>query len=444
MMGGSINVASEPGAGSKFRFTARFGLQPSAADRTQTPLRPRTGEPALVVVGNALNREILEDQLSAGNIQVRHAQTGLAALGALRTAALHKKPFELVIIDHSLPDMTGVELAHAIKTASKGVQQQIILLTSFDQDIGQVAEGALRCLTKPIRQSALWECIGVSAKPVPAIASAPETPAAEQPGTGRAPVLIVEDSPVNLEVAVAILDSMGCLVETAVNGRHALDRHARGEYSLIFMDCQMPEMDGFEATVEIRRREALSGRHTPIVALTASVVEDGRRRCLAVGMDDYLAKPFTLEQMRAMLTTWLGPPERPAAREHLSLVTPAAAAPDPIDEQVLASLGRLQSEGRPDIVRQLIELFFKGAAGLLMDLDNGVATGDAALLYCASHALKSASANLGAVVLSTHCKELEALSKSGTVTDAARLVKVIREDYSTVEARLSDRLPRVA
>jgi signal transduction histidine kinase/DNA-binding response OmpR family regulator/HPt (histidine-containing phosphotransfer) domain-containing protein len=444
MMGGSINVASEPGAGSKFRFTARFGLQPSAADRTQTPLRPRTGEPALVVVGNALNREILEDQLSAGNIQVRHAQTGLAALGALRTAALHKKPFELVIIDHSLPDMTGVELAHAIKTASKGVQQQIILLTSFDQDIGQVAEGALRCLTKPIRQSALWECIGVSAKPVPAIASAPETPAAEQPGTGRAPVLIVEDSPVNLEVAVAILDSMGCLVETAVNGRHALDRHASGEYSLIFMDCQMPEMDGFEATVEIRRREALSGRHTPIVALTASVVEDGRRRCLAVGMDDYLAKPFTLEQMRAMLTTWLGPPERPAAREHLSLVTPAAAAPDPIDEQVLASLGRLQSEGRPDIVRQLIELFFKGAAGLLMDLDNGAATGDAALLYCASHALKSASANLGAVVLSTHCKELEALSKSGTVTDAARLVKVIREDYSTVEARLSDRLPRVA
>jgi CheY-like chemotaxis protein len=237
---------------------------------------------------------------------------------------------------------------------------------------------------------------------------------------------------------------MGCLVETAVNGRHALDRHASGEYSLIFMDCQMPEMDGFEATAEIRRREALSGRHTPIVALTASVVEDGRRRCLVVGMDDYLAKPFTLEQMRAMLTMWLDPPERRTTREHLSLVAQPAAAPNAIDEQVLASLGRLQREGRPDIVQQLIELFFKGGAGLLVDLDNGVATGDAALLYRASHALKSASANLGAVVLSTHCRELEALSKSGTVTDAAGLVKVIREDYRTVEARLSDRLPRVA
>src|SRR5262249_14316807 len=117
---------------------------------------------------------------------------------------------------------------------------------------------------------------------------------------------------------------------------------------------------------------------------------------------------------------------------------------DPIDEQVLMSLRRLQREGRPDIVQQLIELFFKGAAGLLTDLDNGAATGDAPLLHRASHALKSASANLGAVVLSTHCKELEALAKSGTVADAARLVSVIREDYRTVEARLSDRLPRVA
>ena len=444
MMDGSIDVASEPGAGSKFRFTARFGLQPSAFDRTQPPVGPRAGEPALVVVANALNREILYDQLSAGNIPVKHARTGSAALGALRTATLHNEPFELVIIDDSLPDMTGAELAQAIKAASDGIEQQIILLTSVNHDVGQIAEGTLRRLTKPIRQSALWNCIALSVRPVPAITSVPKTPAADPPGKGRGPVLVVEDSPVNLEVAVAILESMGCVVETAVNGRHALDRHAGGEFGLIFMDCQMPEMDGFEAAAEIRRREALSGRHTPIVALTASVVEDGRRKCLAVGMDDYLAKPFTLEQMRAMLTTWLGAPERPATREHLSLVTQVAAAPDPIEEQVLASLGRLQKERRPDIVQELIEMFFQGAAGLLIDLDTGAATGDAALLYRASHALKSASANLGADVLSMHCEELEAHSKSGAVTDVARLVKVIREDYRAVEARLSDRLPRVA
>jgi CheY-like chemotaxis protein len=210
------------------------------------------------------------------------------------------------------------------------------------------------------------------------------------------------------------------------------------------MDCQMPEMDGFDTTIEIRRREALSGRHTPIIALTASVVEDGRERCLAVGMDDYLAKPFTLEQMKAVLTTWLSPVGRPAKQEYLSLVTASPAPPDPIDEQVLDALRQLQGEGRPDIVRQVIRLFFKGAVDLLRDLENGAATGDAALLYRASHALKSASANVGAVMLSTRCKELEALARSGAVPDAAHMVKAIREDYRTVEVSLSERLPEVA
>jgi CheY-like chemotaxis protein len=288
----------------------------------------------------------------------------------------------------------------------------------------------------------LWGCIPAGhAEPAPAIAAALKAPVAGKPGEGCAPVLLVEDSPVNLEVAVAILESMGCVVDTAVNGRHALDRHASGAYSLIFMDCQMPEMDGFEATTEIRRREALSGSHTPIVALTASVVEDGRRRCLAVGMDDYLAKPFTLEQMRGILASWLKPAPRPAAREHLSLVPATPAFADPIDDEVLDSLRRLQRDGRPDILRQVIELFLKGAAGLLTDLDNGVAAGDAAVLYRASHALKSASANVGAVAF---CKELEELAKSGLVTDVAQLVAAIRDEYRTVETRLSDRLPRVA
>jgi two-component system, sensor histidine kinase and response regulator len=444
MMGGSIKVTSEPGVGSKFCFTAQFGIQPSRANGTVTPLRRYGGKPALVVVGNALNREILDDQLSAANIPIRHALTGSAGLAASRAAALQGKPLGLAIIDHSLPDMTGIELAHAVKADSEGAELQIILLTSFDE-VGEIGDGLLKLLRKPIRQSALWECIAtVSAEMVPGVTSAPKTQLADKPGKGRAPVLLVEDSPVNLEVGVAILESMGCVVETAVNGRHALHRYGNGAFSLIFMDCQMPEMDGFETTIEIRRREALSGKHTPIIALTASVVEDGRQRCLAVGMDDYLAKPFTLEQMRAMLTNWLDATPRPAAREHLALVAAKPASLDPIDDQVLDSLRRLQQEGRPDIVHQVIELFLKGAAGLLTDLDDGAATGDAALLHRASHALKSASANVGAIVMSTHCKELEALAKSGSVQEAAQLVKEIRENYRTVEARLSERLPRVA
>jgi len=441
MLGGSIEVSSEPGGGSKFLCTARFGLQPSPLRRIEPPLRPHNEQPALIVVNNALNREILDDQLSARNIPVRHADAGSAALAALCSAAIRGKPFGLIIIDQSLPDMEGIELAQTITTAAEWVELRVVLLTSLDRDMSDVGEGAVRRLAKPIRQSALWDCIAaIHAETGPVIISMPETPFVDKPGEGRARVLLVEDSPVNLEVGVAILESMGCLVDTAVNGRQALDRHATGEYGLIFMDCQMPEMDGFEATVEIRRREAVLGTHTPIVALTASVVEDGRRRCLAVGMDDYLAKPFTLDQMRGILTTWL----KPAPREHLSLVAATSSVPDPIDDEVLDALRRLQRDGRPDIVQQVVELFLKGATGLLTDLDKGAAAGDASVLYRASHALKSASANVGAVVLSTHCDELERLTKSGAVTDAARLVTAIREDYRTVEARLSERLLRVA
>jgi CheY-like chemotaxis protein len=395
-------------------------------------------------VNNALNREVLEDQLTAGNIPVRHAQTGSAALVALRASAAHGEPFGLAVIDHSLSDMNGVDLAHTILNTRELADPRIVVLAPFDHDVGKIQEKGVGRLTKPIRQSTLWQCIAAAAdEPAPTIACVPTTAAPAGSGGGQAPVLLVEDSPVNLEVGVAILESMGCRVETATNGRHALDRHAAGQYSLIFMDCQMPEMDGFEATVEIRRREAVSGTHTPIVALTASVVEDGRQRCLSVGMDDYLAKPFTLDQMRAMLEIWLKPAPQTGAHENLLLLMRPRAA-DPVDDQVLDSLRRLQRDGRPDLVRQVIELFLEGAARLLTDLEAGAAASDAALLCHASHALKSASANVGALSLSSQCQELERLARSGAVADATPLVAVIRNDYRLVEARLSERLPRVA
>jgi two-component system sensor histidine kinase/response regulator len=445
MMGGSIAVTSASGGGSTFRFTARFELQMHPADKTGSPPSPCPVMPVLVVAGNALSREILRDQLSAWNFPVQAVETGSAAATAARAAAAEGKLFGLAIIDGSLADIEGIELARRLSADPMTAGLRLVLLTTFDQDFGETGDAVFGRLTKPIRQGALWECLAeVNGGTAAAALPPPIPPSTEKPAGSRGHVLLVEDSPVNLEVAVAILESMGCTVETAVHGRHALERHADGEYDLIFMDCQMPEMDGFEATLEIRRREAGSGRHTPIVALTASVVEDGRQRCLAVGMDDYLAKPFTLSQMDAMLTTWLNPPSLPAAAEPLSLVRAAQAPPDPVDDRVLDALSRLQREGHPDIVQQVVELFFKGASGLLKDLDDGAARSDAALLYRASHALKSASANVGAVVLSSHCKELEATARSGMVPDAARLVKAIRDAYRTVEARLSERLPRVA
>ena len=306
MMGGSIGVTSTPGAGSKFRFTARFEIQTRASGGGEPICPDLAGTAALIVTDNSFTFEILKDQLSARNALVRQARNGTAALCVLRAAVPNGAGLGVLIIDDLLPDMPGAELARAVTSEAAAVEPRIILLASFAQNGAQLGNGAVRYLTKPIRQSGLWDCLGADRNAVgPELLAAVTCLSSEKAGSG-ARVLLVEDSPVNMEVGVAILQSMGCTVETAENGVRALDRHANTEYHLIFMDCQMPVMDGFDATIEIRRRENAAARHTPIVALTASVVEDGRQRCLAVGMDDYLAKPFTLEQMKAMLTIWLG------------------------------------------------------------------------------------------------------------------------------------------
>ena len=336
MMGGSIEVASEPGVGSRFRCITRFGLQSDAANSIEIANRPCGDMPVLVVAGNALNREILTDQLSARDVRVDQVQTGSEALAALRTATLRRDPYGQALIDDLLPDMSGFELAHAIKSDPARADLQLVLLTPFGQDVSEFGDGPFRCLTKPIRQSALWDCLA-SGDPQVATA-APDTtatPRLQSPVTRGARVLLVEDSPINLEVCVAILESMGCTVETATNGLLALDRHAGGEFALIFMDCQMPEMDGYDATVEIRRREAFSHRRTPIIALTGNVIEGARERCLAAGMDDYLAKPFTLDQIRAMLTRWLSPSSPAVKRDHLALVVASPSPTGPIDYKVL-------------------------------------------------------------------------------------------------------------
>jgi CheY-like chemotaxis protein/HPt (histidine-containing phosphotransfer) domain-containing protein len=263
-------------------------------------------------------------------------------------------------------------------------------------------------------------------------------------------VLLVEDNAVNLEVGVGILEGLGCRVETAANGMEALHRHAGGEYAVIFMDCQMPEMDGFEATAEIRKREAISGLRTPIVALTASAIEGDREKCLAAGMDDYIPKPFTAHQMRAALAAWLKPSTpnaAPGKHDHLTIVKPPALpapAIEPIDEAVLASLAQLQREGRPDIVNRVITLFLESAPALLKELHEGAECGDTNRLSRASHALKSCAANVGAAAFSARCDELEALARGGQVPDAPARVRSIVEDYRRAEAALSARLPQVA
>jgi two-component system sensor histidine kinase/response regulator len=451
MMGGSIGLTSEPGRGATFRFTARFGRQSEAARPADAGIASRR---VLVAARHTLNRESLRDLLSHWGLPVREAETGAAVIAELRDAAMRGAPFELAIIDGGLPDANGIELARNITADPGNAGLRLIVLTALDQPSETTSDNLVGYLTKPIRQSVLRAQIepGIVALQTPFLAAAALPPPPE--GAPGARVLLVEDNPVNLEVGVGILEGFGCNVETATNGVEALQRYASGEYGVIFMDCQMPEMDGFEATAAIRKQEANSGHRTPIVALTASAIEGDREQCLAAGMDDYVAKPFTAEQMRSALAAWLepaSPSETPSETqgkyEHLSLV-PQAVAPaprtQPIDEAVLDNLAQLQREGRPDIVNRVITLFLESAPALLRELQEGAARGDMAMLRGACHALKASSANVGAAPLSAQCEELEALARTELVPEAAARVAAIVEAYHRARDALTARLPAVA
>jgi len=445
LMGGTIHVVSEPGVGSTFRFMARFELQCEEAKKVEPARRACSTMPVLVVCDKGLNREVLVDQLSARAVPSGQARTGSEALAVLRAAALRKDPYWGAIIDNVLPDTTGIELSRAIRSVPAHANLQLVLLTPFGQDFADPGDGLFRCLTKPIRQSALWDCFSSgNAEIATTTRDAVKTSVRENLDTKEAHVLLVDDQLLTLKVCVDMLESMGCTVETATDGFLALDRHAGREFELIFMDIMMPNMDGYEATAEIRRREAGSNRRTPIIALTADKTEGARERCLKAGMDDYLAKPFGLDEIKAMLATWLSPSLPAIKRDHLTLVPALPSAIEPIDYKVLDSLRQLQREGRPDILQQVIDLFFKAAVDLLKDLKEGAANRDAALLHYASHALKSASTTVGAVALSSRCSELEAMAQSGVVSKAAPIVDAILEDYRAVEIALSAGLRKVA
>jgi two-component system, sensor histidine kinase and response regulator len=299
LMGGEIGLTSEPGRGSTFRFTVRLakGEVAPPAPRRNEALR---GLRALVVDDNATNRMILTRNLEGWGLCVAEAPGGAEALAALRSA---EEAFDVGLLDFQMPEMDGLELARQIKADPALAGVRLILLTSLGmrgQREQARAAGVDGYLVKPVRQSQLYDClVTVMAAPAP-WPPAPPRPAADsgrRPPRARGPrVLLAEDNEVNQRLALRMLEKLGCRVDVVGNGREAVAAVRRGEYALFFMDCQMPEMDGFEATAAIRQGETGSGR-VPIIALTASAMQGDREACLAAGMDDYLSKPLGLHDM---------------------------------------------------------------------------------------------------------------------------------------------------
>ncbi len=331
IMEGEIHVQSELGKGTTFWFTAKFekqlGLPASRTEYSRDLFDLRV----LVVDDNATNRQILRHQIFAWKMQKGSAAGGHEALKILRTAATAGTPYDLALLDMQMPEMDGLTLARAIKADSAIAATRLIILTSLGKVMSSEelkAVGIDAYLVKPVKRSRLFDSLvevmgrtkaeNVFSKTTFAPLPAPAVPVVALP---KIHILIAEDNRVNQKVALAQLKKLGCTADVAANGLEVLAALAKISYDVIFMDCLMPEMDGYEATRAIRKLESDTQRPCPwvspvyITAMTANAMEGDREKCLASGMDDYISKPARLTELQASLERWntsRNPPAAPA------------------------------------------------------------------------------------------------------------------------------------
>jgi two-component system, sensor histidine kinase and response regulator len=425
LMGGEITAGSTPGEGSTFAFTARFGA--AAGPRPSRKGRPSLPDSlhALVVDDNATNRAIVEAYLSARDVRTETAESGAEALAAMHAASRRGEPFEVVLLDGQMPEMDGVELARAISMAPSLRAARLIMLTStIDRRVAAREAGVHHYLQKPVRRARLLETVADALGGLTAEPSAER----EEPGAAAARadrLLVVEDNVVNQRVLEAMLAKRGFGVDTAGNGREALSMLAAGEYDLVFMDCQMPEMDGYQATGAIRAAEGEGGAHLPVVAMTAHALKGDRERCLAAGMDDYLSKPLRPNELDAVLERWLGAAPATAAG--------AASAAEPGDGLVDDERMRVFRDDYPEIVDQLVDLFVDSTPPLLADLRRAAGDEDAEAVRRAAHKLKGSCQNIGAARLAGLAAAVE---HGESAPDADELERVFDATCDALRAAL--------
>ncbi len=416
-MGGQIGFTSAASQGSTFWFTARFEKQVAPSESTPAEQINLSDLHVLIVDDNETNRRILEGQMQAWGIPATSAAGAQAALDTLQDAT--QKPFNVVIMDMQMPGMDGISLAEVIKADPKTSRARLIILTSLGKlmDDAQLKRlGIDACLVKPVKQNRLFECL-TGARKFPRDS--------EQPAATTAPalqdlrVLLAEDNIINQKVAVGQLRKIGCVPDVANNGMEAVEDIKRSPYDVILMDCQMPQMDGYEASRQIRLLErADGGKAAYIIAMTANAMQGDREKCLEASMNDYLSKPVKDSELKAAISR--------ACIAHADMIDkpPAQmeATPD-TEDSPLVDLERLEAAANDDpvILQELVDLYFAQARDLMNGLRAAINSGSAKDVDHFAHKLVGASLACGMSAMVLPLRELERRGKQGHLGDAEAL-----------------------
>lgn len=441
LMGGQISVQSTLGCGSTFSFTVPMML---AEDQDRgdalAALTRRLPLNVLVVDDNATNREILQLQLEAWGLRVEQADCAQAALSLLVNP---DHCFDMVILDWHMPEVSGLDLARRIREEPHLWSIPLIMLSSAAaEDAGRtIRKAGIDIYTsKPVRQSRLMDCLLTALNPVAdnngldAEQDCPDDTRTVRIAGGR--VLLVEDNPVNREVALNMLQVLRCDVEVAVNGQEAVKKIRHRKFDVVLMDCEMPVMDGYAATRAIREWELQSGggSHVPILALTAHALAEDRRRCLEVGMDDYLTKPFGMEKLRERLAQWVMVAPNVGTDGQQTPSAPVTAS-SPVDSNViqlrtLESIVALDPVHGEALLARLLETYETNSAELILSVGGALESGDTEELRRVAHALKSSSGNVGAERLFELCRKLESAARSCDLAALPELVATLRSSHA--------------
>ena len=398
---------------------------------------------------NETNRGILLHQTASLGMRPESAAGGEEALQKLRTGAANDDPYALAILDMQMASMDGLTLARSIKADPAISSTRLLLMTSLGprSDTAALrAAGIGAFLVKPVKQSQLIDCLATLTTPSPqhetrfwlnrkdgkAADASAKRPKSSKPFH----ILVAEDNPINQKVAIGLLDKLGYRAEAVANGAEVMRATELVSYDIIFMDCQLPEMDGYKTTSEIRRREATRSNNRKriyIIAMTAHAMRGAREKCLAAGMDDYISKPVHLETLKAVLGKAIDEVQHP---QSVAAKLDTKGGDTMIDQSALTTLRTLRQPGKPDPVAELIDIFLRDTPGRLSEIKTAAEQYDAYTLELVAHSLRGCSSSVGACRMAELCSQLEEHARLGSIQIASHLLKQLDQEFGKVRAAL--------